>query len=209
VVTVSASVIRAARERAGITQGEMVRRAGTSRPTVSAHEAGRKSPSLATAQPAAHCPGGHLVAEDDIAFTDVPVGRGRTIAVPNRLPRLPVKRALAVVELPLHVSWSTTDRNVDLAARHARARAYELLLSEGTAPDIAAMVDGALLADGHSWSYLARFARHGRHWLRRQRAAGRQHSPTAELGSSRAQLTVSRVHEGQQVMREAELGAPA
>jgi len=147
VVAVSASVIRATRERAGITQGELARRAGTSRPTVSAYEAGRKSPSLATAQRLLAALGAHLVAEDDIVFTDVPVGRGRTVAVPNRLPRLPVKRALAVVELPLHVSWSTTDRRVDLADRHARARAYELLLSEGTAPDIAAMVDGALLAD--------------------------------------------------------------
>lgn len=143
----SASVIRAARERAGITQGELARRAGTSRPTVSAYEAGRKSPSLATAQRLLAALGAHLVAEDDIVFTDGPVGRGRTVAVPNRLPRLPVKRALAVVELPLHVSWSTTDRRVDLADRHARARAYELLLSEGTAPDITAMVDGALPAD--------------------------------------------------------------
>lgn len=141
------SVIRAARKRAGLTQGELARRAGTSRPTVSAYEAGTKSPSLATAQRLLAALGAHLVAEDNIVFTDVPVGRGRVVAVPNRLPRLPVERALAVVELPLHVSWSTPDRRVDLADRQARARAYEQLLSEGTAPDIASMVDGALLAD--------------------------------------------------------------
>ena len=80
-------------------------------------------------------------------FTDVPVGRGRTVAVPNRLPRLPVERALAVVELLPHVSWSIPDRRVELADRQARARAYEQLLTEGTAADIAATVDGALLVD--------------------------------------------------------------
>lgn len=143
----STSVVRAARERAGLTQGELARRAGTSRPTVSAYEAGRKSPSLATTQRLLAALGAHLVAEDDIVFTDVPVGRGRVVAVPNRLPRLPVERALAVVELPLHVSWSTQDRRVDLADRQARARAYEQLLSEGTTADISSMVDGALLAD--------------------------------------------------------------
>ncbi len=141
------SVVRGARERAGLTQGELARRAGTSRPTVSAYEAGRKSPSLATAQRLLAALGAHLVAEDDIVFTDVPVGRGRTVAVPNHLPRLPVEQALAVVEMPLHVSWSTPDRRVNLADRHTRARAYEQLLIEGTAPDIAAMIDGALLAD--------------------------------------------------------------
>lgn len=147
VVGVRTSVIRAARERAGLTQGELARRAGTSRPTVSAYEAGRKSPNLATVQRLLAALGAHLVAEDDIVFTDVPVGRGRVVAVPNRLPRLPVEGALAVVELPLHVSWSIPDRRVDLADRQARARAYEQLLTEGTAPDIASMVDGALLAD--------------------------------------------------------------
>lgn len=147
VVDVSTSVLRAARERAGLTQGELARRAGTSRPTVSAYESGRKSPSLATFQRLLAALGAHLVAEDDIVFTDVPVDRGRTVAVPNRLPRLPVEQALAFVELPLHVAWSTPDRRVDLADRQARARAYEQLLTEGTAADIAAMVDGALLAD--------------------------------------------------------------
>lgn len=147
-----AGILREARERAGLTQDEVARRAGTSRPTVSAYESGRKSPSLATTERLLAAAGAHLITEDDIVFTEVPVGRGRTVAVPSRLPRLPVERALSQVTLPVHVAWSTADRQVDLADRRARARAYELLLTEGTAGDIAAMVDGALLVD--LWSEL-------------------------------------------------------
>lgn len=140
-------VLRNARERAGLSQGELARRAGTSRPTVSAYEAGRKSPTLATTERLLAAARARLVIEDDVVFTDVPVGRGRTVAVPSRLPRLSVESALARVDLPLHVSWSAADRQVDLADRRARARAYEQLLVEGTADDIAALVDGALLVD--------------------------------------------------------------
>ena len=43
-----ATVLRAARERAGVTQAELARRARTSQATVSAYEAGRKQPSVQT-----------------------------------------------------------------------------------------------------------------------------------------------------------------
>jgi len=82
-----------------------------------------------------------------VAFADVPSSRGRVIAVPDRLWRLPVEQALAVVVLPLHVSWSAPGRLVDLRDRGGRARAYEALLQEGRAQDIRRFVDGALLVD--------------------------------------------------------------
>jgi transcriptional regulator with XRE-family HTH domain len=44
----SASTLRAARRRAGLTQGALATRAGTSQATVSAYESGRKQPSVAT-----------------------------------------------------------------------------------------------------------------------------------------------------------------
>jgi transcriptional regulator with XRE-family HTH domain len=44
----AASAIRAARRRAGLTQGALAGRAGTSQATVSAYESGRKQPSVAT-----------------------------------------------------------------------------------------------------------------------------------------------------------------
>lgn len=142
-----AGVVRQARQRAGLTQDELARRAGTSRPTVSAYESGRKSPSLATAERLLAAAGAQLVAEPVLVFRDVPIGRGRTVVVPSHLPRVPVERALGVIELSLHVAWSAQERRVDLSDRRARARAYEQLLLEGTAEDIAAVVDGALLVD--------------------------------------------------------------
>lgn len=143
----SAHVVRDARQRAGLTQEELARRAGTSRPTVSAYESGTKSPSLATTVRLLAAAGAHLSAEPDVVFAEVPVGRGRTTAVPSHLPRLPLEQALGRVDLPSHVAWSGQPRMVDLGDRRARARAYELLLVEGTGPDIAAVVDGALLVD--------------------------------------------------------------
>ncbi len=46
----STNPIAWALEQSGLTQRELVRRAGTSRPTLSAYEHGRTSPALAIAQ---------------------------------------------------------------------------------------------------------------------------------------------------------------
>jgi hypothetical protein len=81
-----------------------------------------------------------------IAFHDVVGRRGRVFSVPNRLPRLAPRRALATVILPSHIVWSGEAR-VDLADRRQRARAYEAVLREGRGEDIAALVDGTLLLE--------------------------------------------------------------
>jgi hypothetical protein len=89
--------------------------------------------------------------------------RGRPFAVPDRLPRLPVDRALARVRLPAHLGWSPdAGRTYDLADRQQRHRVYEIVLREGTAEDILAYVDGALLAD--AWPDLVLPARIRREW---------------------------------------------
>ena len=72
---------------------------------------------------------------------------GKPIWVSDRLPRLDVARALAAVELPLHLNWSAPGRVFDLRSRADRARVYEIVLQEGTPDDILAYVDGALLVD--------------------------------------------------------------
>jgi transcriptional regulator with XRE-family HTH domain len=43
-----ATTVRRARERAGLTQAELARRAGTSQATISAYEGGSKTPAVAT-----------------------------------------------------------------------------------------------------------------------------------------------------------------
>lgn len=82
-----------------------------------------------------------------MSFTRQTSARGKPAWVPDRLPRLDVARALAAVELPLHLNWSAPGRVFDLRSRADRARVYEIVLQEGRPADILAYVDGALLVD--------------------------------------------------------------
>jgi transcriptional regulator with XRE-family HTH domain len=132
---------------AGLTQDQLAGRAGTSRPTLSAYEHGRKSPTVATFAKLLSGAGWELTAQPLVFFTQRRSPRGRPTWVPDRLPRLDVARALAVVELPLHLNWSAPGRVFDLGVRADRARVYEIVLQEGRPADILAYVDGALLAD--------------------------------------------------------------
>jgi hypothetical protein len=91
--------------------------------------------------------GYELVAQPRIEFTERPAARGRSIWVPNHLPRLSVEQAFARVRLPLHLNWSTPERVFELASRADRARVYEIVLQEGRPLDILTYVDGALLVD--------------------------------------------------------------
>jgi len=134
------------RGRAGLTQEELARRAGTSRPTLSAYEHGRKSPTVATFARLLAEAGWELAAEPRVSFTRHLV-RGKPIWVPDRLPRLDAASALAAVALPVHLDWSSPGRVFDLGKRGDRARVYEIVLQEGRPADILAYVDGLLLAD--------------------------------------------------------------
>jgi transcriptional regulator with XRE-family HTH domain len=140
-------LLEQARVSAGLTQEELARRAGTSRTTLSAYEHGRKSPTAATLARLLSGAGWELAARPRVSFTRQAASRGKPAWVPDRLPRLDAERALAVVELPLHLNWSAPGRLFDLGSRADRARVYEIVLQEGRPADILAYVDGALLAD--------------------------------------------------------------
>ena len=143
----AAELLEQARVSSGLTQEELARRAGTSRPTLSAYEHGRKSPTVATFARLLSRAGWELAALPQVSFTQQPSARGRPVWVPDRLPRLDVALALAVVELPLHLNWSAPGRAFDLRSRADRARVYEVVLQEGRPSDILAYIDGALLVD--------------------------------------------------------------
>jgi transcriptional regulator with XRE-family HTH domain len=143
----AAELLEQARASSGLTQEELARRAGTSRPTLSAYEHGRKSPTVATFARLLSAAGWELAALPQVSFTQRPSTRGRPTWVPDRLPRLDVAHALTVVELPLHLNWSAPGRAFDLRSRADRARVYEIVLQEGRPADILAYVDGALLVD--------------------------------------------------------------
>src|SRR5882757_206559 len=83
-VGVAAGLLVQARHAAGLSQGELARRAHTSRPTLSAYEYGRKSPTLATTERLLAEAGYQLSAEPRITFTDHLDRRGRAHAVPDR-----------------------------------------------------------------------------------------------------------------------------
>ncbi|MFM8867765.1 MAG: helix-turn-helix transcriptional regulator [Ilumatobacteraceae bacterium] len=140
-------LLEIARRRAGLTQEELADRASTSRPTLSAYESGRKSPTLATAERILHVAGFVLTLDSRPNFRQVKPGRGRSFYVADALWRLPVDTALARVDLPLHLDWSSVGRTHDLSKRRSRARCYEVVLREGLPDDIVTLVDGALLCD--------------------------------------------------------------
>jgi len=143
----AAELLGRVRRAAGLSQEELARRARTSRTAVSAYEHGAKSPSLDTAERLLHFAGYDLDARPRVTFVAVAGARGRTIAVPDRLPQLALQDALAVVELPLMLNWPQPGRVFRLADRADRARVYETVLREGGPDDVLRYVDGALLVD--------------------------------------------------------------
>ena len=136
-----------ARRAAGLSQEELAHRALTSRPTVSAYEHDRKSPTLATAVRLLAATGHVLEAARQIEFTEHALPGGRTAMVPDHLPRLTVSQAMRTVVLPLHLNWSDASRSFDLSSRADRARVYEIVLREGQPADLTTYIDGALLVD--------------------------------------------------------------
>lgn len=92
-------------------------------------------------------PGSTSPSPGRIIFRDNPIGRGRSVPLPDALRRLSVHQAFATVQLPIHLNWSDRDRRFDLRDRQQRARVYEIVLREGTAEDVMAYIDGALLVD--------------------------------------------------------------
>lgn len=148
-----ARMLAEVRQRAGLSQDELAERAGTSRPTLSAYEHGHRSPTLRTASRILAAAGFELTATARVEFTEHPTPKGRTVAVPSLLPRLPPARALATVTLPLHLNWSEPARTFDLHDRAHRARVYEIVLREGTPDDVLTYLDGVLLVE--LWNDLA------------------------------------------------------
>lgn len=145
-------LILKARRLAGLSQDELARRSGTSRPTLSAYERGRKSPSLMTTKRIVRAAGFELDIAPAVSFQEFRTPRGRVVVVPDRLWRLPVDRALADVVPPIHLEWSAPGRRIAMRERQSRQRLYEVVIREGGAQDLRMYLDGALLLD--SWSDL-------------------------------------------------------
>ncbi|GAA5047155.1 helix-turn-helix domain-containing protein [Nocardia callitridis] len=140
-------LLRQARAAASLSQAELAEAAGTSQPTLSAYEHGQKSPTLDTVARIVGEAGFELALTPKIEFTESGNTRGQPIMTPAVLPRLPLDKALATIELPLHLNWSDRGRRYNLRDRRQRARVYEIVLREGTPSDILTYIDGVLLVD--------------------------------------------------------------
>jgi transcriptional regulator with XRE-family HTH domain len=143
----TADLLTRARHEARLSQGELAKRARTSRPTLSAYEHGRTSPTMETAARLLAAAGQELTTVPQVEFAERALSRGRTTLVPTFLPRLPVRQALATITLPLHLNWSQPNRQFKLSDRDQRGRLYEIVLREGTPDDVLTYIDGALLID--------------------------------------------------------------
>lgn len=141
------NILGRVRQPAGLSQAELAQRSGTSRPTLSAYEHGRKSPTLATAARIVAAPGCELTITPRIQFRQVAVDRGRPFVVPTELPRLPLEQAPGDRRAATHLNWSDRGRRYDLRDRRQRARVYEIVLREGGPGDVLRYVDGAHLVD--------------------------------------------------------------
>ena len=148
------ALIADARRASGLSQAEVARLAGTSRPNVSAFEHGRRSPTLDTLERLLAANGQRLVAVPLLDFEQHVDHRGKPFFVPNQLPQLSTSSSLARVTLPKCVSWSGPQKTWDLADRTQRLLAYQLLLAEGDPADISTFIDGALLIDLWSEMFL-------------------------------------------------------
>jgi transcriptional regulator with XRE-family HTH domain len=149
-MSVGSHLIADARSRAGLSQGELAERAGTSRTAICAYESGAKDPRTETVERLLRASGFELAIEAARTWRTVGSGR-KAISVPSSLPSLEPVRAFDRVKLPHHVAWSGQG-DFDLGLRSDRGKAYEILLTEGLPEDITKFVDGALLVD--LWSEL-------------------------------------------------------
>lgn len=146
-----APTLRAARLAGGLTRIALSERSGVARPNITAYETGRREPLFHSAVELLHAVGVEVVIEVPVAWSWTE-GR-RPYAVPSRLWRLALQRALARFDLGAHLWWSGPPRSFDLAVREARLRAYEIVLREGAPADIEQVVDGVLLCE--AWTDLA------------------------------------------------------
>jgi transcriptional regulator with XRE-family HTH domain len=143
------TIIQDARLASGLTQGELAARAGTSQPTISAYEHGKKTPTLAVAQRLVQVAGWNLGLQPRVTFTAHPMPPGHLFPffVPDRLWRIEVPacfRTIHFVDLldeDCHQVWW------DLSNRAERKRVYENVLTYSSEESFVLYVDGALLID--------------------------------------------------------------
>ena len=143
------TVIEEARLASGLGQSELAALAGTSQPTLSAYEHGKKMPGLGVAERIVNAAGWNVALQPRVSFTEHPAPEGFRFpfTVPNRLWRLEAPACFRTIEF---FDLTDDDNNKywwDLSIRADRKLVYERLLTYGDEASLRLYLDAALLID--------------------------------------------------------------
>ena len=140
------TIIELARRAAGLTQGQLAARAGTTQSAVSMYERRRKVPLLDVAERLMQAAEADLGMVTMVRWEAEPVTPISGFFYPSRLWRVEAPGCFDTVRMPDRVG-GTDQEAWDLGDRDDRRRLYENLLVSGDAEQIMRWVDGALLID--------------------------------------------------------------
>ncbi len=143
------TVIEEARLASGLGQAELAAVAGTSQPTLSAYERGKKSPRLAVAERIVNAAGWNIALQPRVSFTEhpAPTGFRFPFTVPDRLWRLEAPACFRTIKFFDLIDDDNDKFWWDFSIRADRKLVYERLLTYGSEATLVLYLDGALLID--------------------------------------------------------------
>jgi transcriptional regulator with XRE-family HTH domain len=143
------SIIGEARLATGISQSELAERAGTSQPTISAYEHGKKTPNLAVTERLLQAAGWNLALQPRVTFSEHPAPTGHRFPfyVPDRLWRIEVPTCFRTIHFIDLLDEHSNQFWWDLSKHADRKRVYENVLTNSSEEQFVRYVDGALLID--------------------------------------------------------------
>ena len=143
------TVIEEARLASGLGQAELAALSGTSQPTLSAYERGKKTPGLAVAERIVNAAGWNIALQPRVSFTEHPAPPGFRFpfTVPDRLWRLEAPACFRTIKFFDLLDEDNDKFWWDLSIRADRKLVYERLLTYGTGATLRLYLDAALLID--------------------------------------------------------------
>lgn len=143
------TVIEEARLASGLGQADLAALAGTSQPTLSAYERGKKSPGLAVAERIVNAAGWNIALQTRVSFSEhqAPPGFRFPFTVPDRLWRLEAPACFRTIKFFDLIDDDNDKFWWDLSVRADRKLVYERLLTYGSEATLVLYLDGALLID--------------------------------------------------------------
>lgn len=143
------TVIEEARLASGLGQAELAALSGTSQPTLSAYERGKKTPGLAVAERIVNAAGWNIALQPRVSFTahPAPPGFRFPFTVPDRLWRLEAPACFRTIKFFDLIDEDKDKFWWDLSVRADRRLVYERLLTYGDEGSLRLHLDAALLID--------------------------------------------------------------